>query len=35
MTDLFAYHVAKEQLADLRRTADQTQMTGTVGTRGR
>jgi len=27
MTDLFAYHVAKEQMAELRRTAGQTRLT--------
>jgi hypothetical protein len=30
MTDLFAYHVAKEQMADLRRTAGQTRLRRTA-----
>ena len=30
MTDLFAYHAAKEQMTDLRRTAGQTQLTSTA-----
>ena len=30
MTDLFAYHAAKEQMADLRRTAGQNRLTTTA-----
>ena len=30
MTDLFAYHVAREQMADVRRTAGQTRLTSTA-----
>jgi hypothetical protein len=30
MTDLFAYHLAKDQLADLRRTAGETRLVSTV-----
>jgi hypothetical protein len=30
MTDLFAYHVAKQQMADLRRTSGQTRLTSTA-----
>lgn len=33
MTDLFAYHIAKEQMADLRRTAGQTRPTTTANHR--
>jgi hypothetical protein len=29
MTDLFSYHLAKQQLADLRRTAGETQLRAT------
>lgn len=30
MTDLFAYHLAKQQLADLRRTAGETRLVSTA-----
>lgn len=33
MTDLFAYHVAKEQMAELRRTAGQTRLTTAANNR--
>jgi hypothetical protein len=33
MTDLFAYHAAKEQMTELRRTAGQTRLTTTANHR--
>ncbi len=33
MTDLFSYHLARDQMADLRRTAGQTRLTTTTNHR--